>query len=92
MERDHLVEFQVVRDVGVGRAGVGWNGFNASDSSHGDVRLAAATAAGLSIDNPIALCLLGLSKVPVREVVTTPDVVVVLSRGAGVEDAFHRFA
>ena len=92
MEWDDFVEFQVVGDVGVGGARIGWIGFNAIDSSYGDIRLAAATAAGLSIDNPIHLCALGLSKVPIREVVATADVVVVLGEGAGVENAFHGLA
>ena len=57
--------------------------------SYRDIRLAAGTAAGLSIEDPIFLCAFGLSKVPVREVVATAYVVVVLCEGAGVEDAFH---
>ena len=92
MEWDHIVEFQVVRDVGVGEARVGWIGLNTGDSGHGDVRLAPATAAELSVDYPVVLGMFSLSEIPVREVVATADVVVVLSEGTRVEDTFHWLA
>lgn len=89
MKRDDVVKFQVVGEIGVGGAWVRQIGFNTIDSGDGDIRLAAPAAPGFSIDNPVFLHAFGLTEVPVRKVVATADVVVVLGEGAGVEDAFH---
>ncbi len=65
---------------------------NASDSRNGDICLATATAARLSIDDPIRFCTFGFRKIPIWEVVATADVVVVIGEGAGLKNTFHWFA
>lgn len=81
MERDCLVEFQVVREISARGIWVEWVMLSASDPSNGDIRLATTAAAGLSVDNPICFRTFGINKVPIWEVIATSNVIVEIGMG-----------